>query len=79
MPVPQYRAVRTLGRLYVEYRYADGTREGELYDLTNDPFELTNLYAGADVALKAALAAHAEALQGCAGATCRALEDQAVP
>ncbi|WMT57060.1 sulfatase family protein [Truepera radiovictrix] len=79
VPVPQYRAVRTLGRLYVEYRYADGTREGELYDLTNDPFELTNLYAGADVALKAALAAHAEALQGCAGATCRALEDQAVP
>jgi N-acetylglucosamine-6-sulfatase len=79
VPVPQYRAVRTLRRLYVEYSYPDGTREGELYDLTRDPFELTNRYASADPALKAALAAHAEALQRCSGATCRALEDQTLP
>lgn len=77
--VPQYRAVRTLDRLYVEYRYLDGTTEGELYDLARDPFELENRYAEADPTLREALAAHAEALQSCAGALCRELENQATP
>jgi len=36
--VPQWRAVRTTGFLYVEY----GTGERELYDLSADPFELEN-------------------------------------
>jgi arylsulfatase A-like enzyme len=38
-PVPSYQAIRTSDNLYVEYE----TGERELYDLVEDPFQLTNL------------------------------------
>lgn len=73
--VPTYRAVRSLDHLFVEYTYTDGTTEGELYNLRNDPFELDNLYSRTDPAVLRAFSAHAERLQGCAAAECRAAED----
>ena len=75
VPVPRYRTVRSSRYLYTEYRYEDGTFEGELYDLARDPFELTNIYSSADPDLLRAFAAHAEQLQACAGARCRDLEN----
>ena len=75
VPVPSYRAVRSKRHLYVEYRYEDGSVEGELYDLARDPLELENIYDRADPELLRALAKHAEQLQACAGARCRELED----
>lgn len=75
--VPTYRAVRSLRHLFVEYTYQDGTTEGELYDLVNDPFELENLYNRTDPAVIAAFSAHAERLQRCRAAGCREAEDAA--
>ncbi len=73
--VPEYRAVRSKRYLFVEYSYQDGTQEGELYDLKNDPFELENLYSRTDPGLLAAFSAHAKRLQACAARTCREAED----
>ena len=54
---------------YVEY--SDG--ESELYDLARDPDELTSLHADPALAgLRSTLAARLHALEGCAGASCRA-------
>ena len=75
--VPTYRAVRSLTHLFVEYTYLDGTTDGELYDLVNDPFELENLYRRTDPAVIAAFSAHAARLQGCAARSCREAEDAA--
>jgi N-acetylglucosamine-6-sulfatase len=57
------------GRKYITYR--GGFRE--LYNLNTDPYELVNSYD--EVELPSALAARLKALKGCAGATCRAVED----
>lgn len=73
--VPKYRAVRSKRHLFVEYTYQDGTQEGELYDLRNDPFELTNLYERTDPGLLEVFSAHAERLQACTAQTCREAED----
>ncbi len=73
--VPKYRAVRSKRHLFVEYSYQDGTQEGELYDLQNDPFELENLYSRTDPGLLGAFSAHAKRLQACAAQTCREAED----
>ena len=75
--VPKYRAVRSKRHLFVEYTYPDGTQEGELYDLQNDPFELDNLYARTDPALLKVFSAHAARLQACAAETCREAENMA--
>ena len=77
IPVPTYRAVRSLTHLFVEYTYLDGATEGELYNLQNDPFELDNLYSRTDPAVLAAFSAHAERLQRCAAETCREAENAA--
>ena len=69
--IPNYDAVRTANHLYVEY----GTGEKELYNLSKDPHELTNRYAGADAALRSDLRARLNALRGCAGPGCRRAED----
>ena len=74
-PVPKYRAVRSKRHLFVEYSYQDGTQEGELYDLQNDPFELDNLYSRTDPGVLEVFSAHAERLQACAAETCREAED----
>lgn len=68
---PPFKAV--LGERYVYVEYA--TQEHEIYDLTQDPYELSNLYSTADDSLKAALASQLSQLTQCAAATCRAAED----
>ena len=75
--VPKYRAVRSKRHLFVEYTYQDGSQEGELYDLQNDPFELENLYSRTDPRLLKVFSAHAALLQACAAETCRKAEDEA--
>jgi N-acetylglucosamine-6-sulfatase len=72
---PPYRGIRTLNtatdpkRKYVEYK--DGQRE--LYDLDQDPRELTNRYASSPVV--DALHARLQALKTCAGETCFTAEN----
>jgi N-acetylglucosamine-6-sulfatase len=66
-----YGAVRTGTHKYVEY----GNGETELYELTNDPYELENVYESADPALVEDLKARLEALRGCSGDGCREAED----
>ena len=69
--IPDYDAVSTANHLYVEYE----TGEKELYNLSKDPYELTNRYASADPALRSDLRARLNALRGCAGPECRRAED----
>jgi len=73
--VPTYRAVRSEQWLYVEW-YGGSVHEYELYDMTNDPYQLTNLVSTpAGVAEHAALTATLQTrlaeLNACAGAACR--------
>lgn len=67
---PGLVAVRTRRHLYVEY----GSGERELYDLREDPYQLTNLYRRAPEGLVRALRGRLEALEGCAGEGCRVAE-----
>ena len=67
---PGFEAIRTQRYLYVEY----DTGERELYDLVEDPYELRNIYEGADPDLLRRLQQRLGALRGCAGADCRAVE-----
>jgi arylsulfatase A-like enzyme len=66
-----YGALRTGTHKYVEY----GKGETELYDLTNDPYELENVYETTDPALVEDLKTRLEALRGCSGDECREAED----
>ncbi|GAA2268941.1 sulfatase [Nonomuraea roseoviolacea subsp. roseoviolacea] len=66
-PVPNYQALRTESYTYVKY----ATGETQLYDLTKDPYELTNLAADADPALLQSLQDRLQAMVSCSGATCR--------
>jgi N-acetylglucosamine-6-sulfatase len=66
-----FEAVRTETHKYVEYDNGDV----ELYDLTNDPYELDNVYESADPALVEALKARLEALKSCSEEGCREAED----
>jgi N-acetylglucosamine-6-sulfatase len=66
-----HHGILTVGahqRKYVEY----ATGEKELYDLSEDPYELTNRYDAA--APSVALATRLQALKDCAGGACRAAE-----
>ncbi len=67
---PGLEAIRTQRHLYVEY----DTGERELYDLKKDPYELRNIYEGADPGLLRRLQERLGQLRGCAGADCRAVE-----
>ncbi|HEM61735.1 MAG TPA: hypothetical protein ENO24_05555, partial [Chloroflexi bacterium] len=67
-----YRGIRTADYVYVEYP----TDEQELYDLRGDPYQLENLAATADPALRQELAARLQELAACAGASCRSIEDE---
>jgi arylsulfatase A-like enzyme len=67
----EYYGIRTEdGRTYVEYE--GGFRE--LYDLSRDPYELSNEYDAATPPAK--LAERVRALEGCAGDACRAAENE---
>jgi N-acetylglucosamine-6-sulfatase len=67
---PGYKAIVTEDNSYVKW----STGERELYDLTSDPYQLENL-AGHRPDLEAALVARLDALQDCAGDSCRSAED----
>src|ERR671910_2379012 len=69
--IPDYTAERT-GR-YLFTRYATG--EKELYDLSNDPYELQSLHNTASTQLKRRLASRLDALAGCAAQSCRSAEN----
>jgi len=69
--VPPYRALRTPEAVYVEYE----TRERELYDLRQDPFQLDNVAEGADPALVERFSTRLAALASCSGNACEAAED----
>jgi arylsulfatase A-like enzyme len=68
---PGFEAVRTQERLYVEY----GNDERELYDLSEDPYQLDNRYGAAQPDLDRRLRERLEALRVCSGNNCRATED----
>jgi N-acetylglucosamine-6-sulfatase len=63
--------LRTRDWTYVEY----GTGERELYDLVRDPHQLDNAIERADPDLVEALSWRLAELAGCAGRSCRELED----
>ena len=69
--VHDYDAVRTANHLYVEY--ATGARE--LYDLTNDPYELRSRHDTAGTDLKRGLSSRLDALRGCAADGCGSAEN----
>ncbi len=63
--IPPYRALRTHQFLYVEY----STGERELYNLTNDPYEMNNIVASYPARANQ-LHKRLMVLETCAGATC---------
>ena len=65
--IPDYAGVRTARHVYVEYV----TGETELYDLQNDPYQLTSLHATASNSVVAPLKSRLNALRNCAGEGCR--------
>ena len=69
-PSPNYDAIFTaFGNRYVEY----ATDERELYNLKTDPYEIANDYD--PTAPPSDLVARLQALEDCAGETCRSAED----
>jgi N-acetylglucosamine-6-sulfatase len=68
---PGLEAVRTEDLLYVEY----GNGERELYDLSEDPYQLDNRYDADDLDLLPRFRGRLAALRGCSAAACRATED----
>ena len=66
-----FQAVRTKAHKYVEHENG----ERELYDLEADPYDLDNLYEGADPALLEDLKARLDALKSCSEEGCREAED----
>ncbi|UBU11241.1 sulfatase family protein [Nonomuraea gerenzanensis] len=71
-PVPAYQALRTEQYTYVKYE----TGERQLYDLTTDPYQLSNLAATADPGLITALDRRLAAMAACSGASCRQADSQ---
>jgi arylsulfatase A-like enzyme len=65
--IPGYRAVITDRYKYVVH----ATKEKELYDLEQDPFELESMHKSADPALVDGLREQLGELSHCRGATCR--------
>jgi arylsulfatase A-like enzyme len=70
--VPAFGAIRTRRFKWIEYE--NGGRA--LYDLANDPHEMTNLHGEANAAVAEALSAWLRDLLACSGATCRSIEDE---
>lgn len=66
---PSYYGVRTSDEKYLEYEGG----ERELYDLTTDPYELTNRYPATTPS--AALVSRLQVLKDCDGEGCQAAED----
>ena len=65
---PSFEAIRTERYMYAEH----GTGEQELYDLANDPYELSSRDGDpAYASVKAQLANRLHRLEACSGASCR--------
>jgi arylsulfatase A-like enzyme len=64
--IRDYRGVRTMNHLYVEY----ASDEFELYDLRSDPYQLRNSYAAADSNLVEELAMRVRQLEDCTEHDC---------
>src|SRR5215203_2558518 len=69
--IPDYKAVRTGRFLFVKY----ATAEMELYDLSNDPYELQSLHESASSELKGRMATRLDALEGCVTQGCPSTEN----
>jgi len=69
-PVAEYLGLRTQEYLYVEY--SDGFVE--LYDLTEDPYEVSNIATTADQALLEHFSRWLQALAKCSGSQCSSLD-----
>jgi N-acetylglucosamine-6-sulfatase len=69
-PIPNYEAVRTKTHTYVQWK----TRERELYDLQEDPYELQNINDEADPVTLARLKTRLRMLSLCRGSSCMAYE-----
>jgi N-acetylglucosamine-6-sulfatase len=67
---PAFKAVRTRGYLWVEY--ANGERE--LYNVSEDPYELQSLHQTAPADLKQFLSSRLDSLRVCAREGCRTAE-----
>jgi len=70
--VPAFGAIRTSRFKWIEY--ASGGRA--LYDLANDPYEMTNAYGEENEAITEALSGWLRDLLTCSGSTCHSLEDE---
>jgi N-acetylglucosamine-6-sulfatase len=68
--IPKFQGIRVAGYTYVEY----ATGERELYDLTQDPWEVSNLAKTADPGLIASLHQRLNDLRQCSADSCRAAE-----
>src|SRR3954447_1353040 len=69
---PPFRALRSKEILYTEYE----TGERELYNLRQDPYELSDIARKAPKSLLRESSHRLEALSGCAGSDCARLEDE---
>jgi N-acetylglucosamine-6-sulfatase len=71
-PLPTYHSLITQRYTYVEY----GTGEKELYDRSNDPYELNSKHDNVAYAdIMASLSQRLDALEGCKADTCRTAEN----
>jgi hypothetical protein len=68
--IPAYAALRTATHIYVVY----STGEKELYDLTNDPYELNNIIGTADRKMVDEFDKWLSAYRKCKGAGCREID-----
>ena len=69
--IPQFGAVRSERFKWIEYENG----ENALYDLENDPYEMTNVANGSYGAVASELSERLRRLLECSGATCREVED----
>jgi len=69
--MPGYAALRTKNFMYAHYE----SKEIELYELNQDPYELNNLVSPDFDAQKAGLDALLQRLRSCSGAQCRSIEE----
>jgi N-acetylglucosamine-6-sulfatase len=70
LPRPIYTGIRGVRYKYVEHHACDH----ELYDLDNDPLELTNIYSQTNATTRIQLDAWLRVMKTCAADTCRAFE-----
>jgi len=72
LTIPEFHGIRVKNFTYVEY----STGEKELYNVTKDPYELTNLAPKADPALLKMFSDRVKDLVTCKAEACRAAEDK---